>query len=271
MAEDKHGRSFETLQYGVTEGVARISLDRPKRRNAIDLVMRHELLEAIAMVAADPGAKALILTGEGEDFCSGGDVSTMRGVQMTAEQGRERMAPVIACARSLLELPKPVIAAVDGVAYGAGFGMSLCADLVIATGRARFCFSFMRIGLVPDFASAFTLPRIVGWQRAKQLLYSAEEIDGKTAHGYGIVRELAEPSALQARAYQVAKAMSQMPATAFALTKQTLLRSFSSELAAMADTEATAQGVAFTTDYHREAVESLLAKQPMPYTFPRAE
>lgn len=264
------GRHFETLQYDVADGVARIVLDRPQRRNAVDLVMRRELLVAIGAVASDTNARALILSGAGEHFCSGGDVSTMRGAELSAEEGRDRMAPVIACARSLLELPKPVIAAVDGVAYGAGFGLCLCADLVIATSRARFCLSFMRIGLVPDFASAFTLPRIVGWQRAKQLIYSAAEISGETAHEYGIVSELAAPEALHARAAQVAQAMSHMPPTAFAMTKQALLRSFSSDLAAMNDVESMAQGVAFTTQYHRHAAEQLLARKEMPFTFPAA-
>ena len=263
--------AFETLKYSVSDGVASIVLNRPKRRNAIDLPMRRELLRAIHAVADDVDAKALVISGAGEHFCSGGDVSSMRGAKMTAEEGRDRMAGVIACARSLLELPKPVIAAVDGVAYGAGFGMCLCADLVIATSRARFCLSFMRIGLVPDFASAFTLPRIVGWQRAKQLIYSAAEIDGEKALEYGIVSELATPDALHLRATEVAQAMSRMPPTAFAMTKQALLRSSASDLAAMTDAEAMAQAVAFNTQYHQGAVELLLDKQPMPYTFPQVK
>lgn len=262
--------AFQTLRYHAEQGVARIELNRVERRNAIDLVMRHELLRAIGEAAADTDVKAVILTGAGGHFCSGGDVSTMRGAQMSAEQGRARMEPVTACARALLEMPKPVIAAVDGVAYGAGFGMCLCADIVIATPGARLCLSFMRIGLVPDFASAFTLPRIVGWQRAKQLIYCAKEIDGTQAHEWGIVAELADPQLLDTRAMQVAVAMSHMPPTAFAMTKQMLLRSFATDLAASSETEANAQGVAFNTQYHQRAAEALLARAPMPYSFPPA-
>ena len=263
--------AFQTLRYHAAQGVARIELNRPQRRNAIDLVMRHELLQAIAVAAEDADVKALILTGAGGHFCSGGDVSTMCGAHMSAEQGRARMEPVTACARALMELPKPVIAAVDGVAYGAGFSMCLCADLVIATPDARLCLSFMRIGLVPDFACAFTLPRIVGWQRAKQLIYCAAEIDGATAHDWGIVAELSDPQLLDARAMQIAMAMGSMPPTAFAMTKQALLRSFTADLAASCEAEANAQGVAFNTQYHQRAAELLLARAPLPYTFPPAQ
>ncbi|BCY20148.1 enoyl-CoA hydratase [Bordetella pertussis] len=157
----------EFVRYDVDAGVARITLDRPDRRNAIDVPMRAALLAAVQAATADPAVRAVVLAGAGGHFCSGGDVSTMRGASMSAEQGRDRMAPIGACARALLEMPKPVIAAVDGIAFGGGFGLCLCADLVLATPAARFCLSFMRIGLVPDFAAAFTLPRLVGLQRAR--------------------------------------------------------------------------------------------------------
>jgi len=261
--------SFQTLSYKVQGNVAHLVLDRPARRNAIDLVMRQEMLQAIQEARQDDQVRAVVLRGAGGHFCSGGDVSTMRGVQMSAEAGRKRMEPVVACARALLEIPKPVIAAVEGVAYGAGFGISLCADLAIATPSARFCASFMRIGLIPDFASAFTLPRIVGWQRAKQLIYTATEIDGTLAHTWGIVSELCPPSKLEKRADEIAHAMACLPSTAFAMTKQMLLRTFNAELAAASEAETNAQGVAFNTDYHRHAAELLLAREPLPYSFPK--
>jgi len=258
----------EFVRYDVDAGVARITLDRPDRRNAIDVPMRAALLAAVQAATADPAVRAVVLTGAGGHFCSGGDVSTMRGASMSAEQGRDRMAPIGACARALLEMPKPVIAAVDGIAFGGGFGLCLCADLVLATPAARFCLSFMRIGLVPDFAAAFTLPRLVGLQRARQLIYTAAEIDGRQALEYGLVSELVDAGRLAPRAAEVATAMAGMPATAFALTKQALLRSSSSELAAMVEMEMTSQGVAFNTGYHQQAVERLLEKKPPLYSFP---
>jgi len=248
----------EFVRYDVDAGVARITLDRPDRRNAIDVPMRAALLAAVQAATADPAVRAVVLTGAGGHFCSGGDVSTRR----------DRMAPIGACARALLEMPKPVIAAVDGIAFGGGFGLCLCADLVLATPAARFCLSFMRIGLVPDFAAAFTLPRLVGLQRARQLIYTAAEIDGRQALEYGLVSELVDAGRLAPRAAEVATAMAGMPATAFALTKQALLRSSSSELAAMVEMEMTSQGVAFNTGYHQQAVERLLEKKPPLYSFP---
>lgn len=127
----------EFVRYDVDAGVARITLDRPDRRNAIDVPMRAALLAAVQAATADPAVRAVVLAGAGGHFCSGGDVSTMRGASMSAEQGRDRMAPIGACARALLEMPKPVIAAVDGIAFGGGFGLCLCADLVLATPAAR--------------------------------------------------------------------------------------------------------------------------------------
>jgi 2-(1,2-epoxy-1,2-dihydrophenyl)acetyl-CoA isomerase len=263
-------QSYETIEYREDAGVATLTLNRPQKRNAIDLVMRRELNDVIAHVGGNADVKTVILTGKGDHFCSGGDVSTMKSAQLSAEDGRTRVAPVIAFSRSLLELQKPVIAAVDGSAYGAGFSLCLCADLVVATPRTRFCMSFLRVGLVPDLASAFTLPRIVGWQRAKQLMYSMGEIDGAQALEYGIVSELAEPEALQGRCADIARAMTGMPAAAFAMTKQALLRTFSTDLAAMADGEGYMQGIAFNTEYHREAAGLLLDKKPMRYVFPKA-
>jgi enoyl-CoA hydratase/carnithine racemase len=260
--------SFQALSYQVQDGVAHLVFNRPARRNALDMTMRQEFLQAIELARHDDQVRAVVLRGAGGHFCSGGDVSSMRGAQMTAEQGRARMAPVVVCARALLELPKPVVAAVDGVAYGAGFGIALCADLLIATPAARFCLSFMRLGLVPDFASAFTLPRIVGAQRAKQLIYTATEIDGTQAHDWGIAAELCAPDKLEPRASAAARAMTNLSPVAFAMTKQMLLRAFTTELAVAGESEANAQGVAFNTAYHQRAAELLMAREPLAYHYP---
>jgi enoyl-CoA hydratase/carnithine racemase len=107
--------AFQALTYQVEDGVAHVVLNRPKQRNAIDMAMRHELLRAFERARDDDAVRALVLRGAGGHFCSGGDVASMRGARMTGEQGRQRLLPVVACARALLELPKPVIAAVDGV------------------------------------------------------------------------------------------------------------------------------------------------------------
>ncbi|WP_243463761.1 enoyl-CoA hydratase/isomerase family protein [Bordetella bronchiseptica] len=259
----------EFVRYDVDAGVARITLDRPDRRNAIDVPMRAGPAGRGPGRHGRPGGAAPSVPGRG-----GRPFLQRRRRLDHARRVHERRAgtrPDGADRRlraALLEMPKPVIAAVDGIAFGGGFGLCLCADLVLATPAARFCLSFMRIGLVPDFAAAFTLPRLVGLQRARQLIYTAAEIDGRQALEYGLVSELVDAGRLAPRAAEVATAMAGMPATAFALTKQALLRSSSSELAAMVEMEMTSQGVAFNTGYHQQAVERLLEKKPPLYSFP---
>ena len=161
-----------------------------------------------------------------------------------------------------------MIVAVDGCAYGIGFSLALAADIVVATPRSRFCLSFMRLGLVPDGLALCTLPRIIGWARAKKMLYSAQEIDGQTASDYGVVTELVEPDALLERARAIAHALASSSPAAFALTKNALLRSFSSDASAVMDMEINGQGVAYSTRYHKDAVKAFMGKQPLAFTWP---
>ncbi|MDS1140022.1 enoyl-CoA hydratase/isomerase family protein [Pusillimonas sp. SM2304] len=261
--------TYESIRYVVAENVAHIVLNRPHKKNALDMVMRDELWHAVAQARDDADVRAVLLAGAGSDFCAGGDVSTMRPGELDAEAGRIRISSVTRGAYSLLELPKPVIAAVDGCAYGAGFSLALASDIVLATERSRFCLSFLRLGLVPDAAALFTLPRAVGAYRAKHLLYTAQEIDGRTALDYGIAGELVAEDQLHDRAWQVAAAMAKMPPTAFALCKSALLRSFSAETAVMADMEMNGQGIAYSTQYHADAARRFLDKKGLPYSWPK--
>ena len=160
------------------------------------------------------------------------------------------------------------VRAVDGCAYGIGFSLALAADIVVATPRSRFCLSFMRLGLVPDGLALFTLPRIIGWARAKKMLYSAQEIDGRTAAEDGIVTELVEPDALLERARAIANALASSSPAAFALTKNALLRSFSSDASAVMDMDINGQGIAYSTSYHKDAVKAFMGKQPLAFAWP---
>ena len=187
---------------------------------------------------------------------------------MTAEAGRRRMQGVRPWLTNLIEFDRPVIAAVDGIAFGAGFSLALSADLIIASSRARFCFAFMRMGLVPDSGVIWMLPRLVGMQRAKELLYTAREIDAQTAKEYGIVLEVTPPESLLDRAREMAAAFGNASAAALALTKAGLNRAFESDLAASLEYEATAQGIAFSSEYHSAAVRRFMDKQPTLFNWP---
>ncbi|MET3138742.1 enoyl-CoA hydratase/carnithine racemase [Undibacterium sp. GrIS 1.2] len=139
----------QAIIYTVDNGIATLTLNRPAQKNALDMVMRNEIADVISDICHDRQIKSLIITGAGGAFCSGGDIRTM-DASGSAEDGRDRMAELHLWLEELITLDRPVIAAVDGPAYGAGFGLALAADFIIATPRARFCLAFLRLGLIPD-------------------------------------------------------------------------------------------------------------------------
>ena len=151
----------------------------------------------------DRSIRALVISGAGGHFCSGGDLRNIAKAGLDNQGWRERLRDLHGWLQDLITLDRPVIAAVDGAAFGAGFGLALAADFVIATTRARFCVSFLRVGLVPDFGTFYTLPRIVGPQRAKELMLSAREVGAEEALRLGIAMELHPPEQLLARAQAI--------------------------------------------------------------------
>jgi 2-(1,2-epoxy-1,2-dihydrophenyl)acetyl-CoA isomerase len=253
------------------DGVAVIAFDRPERRNALDLPMRSEFARVVASAIADDDIRAIVLTGRGGHFCAGGDIGSMRSATgLTAEAGRKRMRAVLDTVSALYTCDKPVLAAVEGAAFGAGFALALLADFVVAAQGARFCMSFARVGLVPDSGALYTLPRIVGVQRAKELMLSARELDAQEALALGIALEVSAEGGALERTLELARSLAQASPVAVAMTKTALNCSLSSDLRAMVELEANAQGVAFASAYHREAVERFLARQPPRFQWPAA-
>ncbi len=257
--------------YAVRDGVAEIIANRPRYRNALDAEARALQSEFLDRAMRDDEVRAILLSGNGGHFCAGGDIRGMEAArELSAEAGRKRMRPVVEKAERLYHCDKPVVAAVDGCAYGGGFGTALLADIVIATPAARFCMSFMKIGLMPDCASLYTLPRIVGLQRAKELILTGREIDAATAREYGIVMEIVAAPDLMSRARAMAAAMTTASAAAVGMAKAALNQSQSSSLHLMLELEAAAQGIAFSSDYHREAVSRFLEKREPRFKWPNA-
>ncbi|MDE1184781.1 enoyl-CoA hydratase/isomerase family protein [Paraburkholderia sp.] len=248
------------------DGIATLTLNRPEAKNALNLPMRAALRDAIYAIRQDRSVRAVILRGAGNDFCSGGDV---RGMTVeSAEEGRNRLDDLHGWIAQLLDLDRPVIAAVDGVAYGAGFSLALAADLVIASDRARFCMPFMKVGLVPDCAAFYTLPRIVGMARAKELIFTAREIDARRACEIGAALEVVEPERLHARSASIARALADASPAAFGLAKRALNMSLGSDLRTMLELESATQGIAFSTAYHREAVQRFRDKASPLFQWP---
>ncbi|WP_088278909.1 enoyl-CoA hydratase/isomerase family protein [Ideonella sp. A 288] len=260
------------LEYSLHEGVATLTLNRPEARNALSGDMRVAFARLVPQLAADKSVRAVILTGAGGAFCAGGDLRGMAESRPTAtiESWRDRMRDVQPWMRQLVELDKPLIAAVDGPAFGAGFSLSLMADFVVATPRARFCLSFMRVGLVPDFAAMYTLPRVVGVQRAKELMLSAREVAADEALRLGLVMEIVPAESLMDRAGALARSFVGASPLATSLIKRSVGMSLASDLSTLLSTEANDQAMCFETPYQAEAVQRFLNKRPAMFQWPAA-
>ncbi|MCY1287015.1 1,2-epoxyphenylacetyl-CoA isomerase [compost metagenome] len=259
--------TVSTIQLSLEDGLATLVMARPERKNALNAQMFDELLDALHTLRRNPEVKALLLTGADGDFCSGGDVGNMGG-GIEASAVRTRMVANNRLLTALAEFDRPVIAAVDGVAFGAGFSVALAADFLIASERARFCMAFARIGLAPDLGASYTLPRIVGLQKAKEIIYSAREVTAQEALALGIALEVHPVEAYRARAEELARAMTGLSMTGFGMTKRLLARTFESDLASQLDAEASAQAVAMSSQYVQEASARFLRKELPLYRWP---
>jgi 2-(1,2-epoxy-1,2-dihydrophenyl)acetyl-CoA isomerase len=257
---------METIRYEVHEHVARLTLDDPATRNALGPQMRDEVAEVLRTIKQDRSVRALVITGAGGHFCSGGDLRNIASAGLDNQGWRERLHKLHHWLQDLITLDRPVIAAVDGAAFGAGLGLALAADILIATPRARFCVSFLRVGLVPDCGLFYTLPRIVGPQRAKELMLSAREVGADEAVRLGLAMELQAPEHLLARAQAMAASFVLASPMALSLIKRTVAAG--SDLATQLELEANAQALAMGTQEHRDAVQAFLAKQPARFQWP---
>ena len=248
---------------------ALLTLNSPATRNAFTAEIREGLSDGIAQARADADIRALVITGSGGVFCAGGDIRGM-ATAFAVNDGaawRSRMHGTQRWMAELLTLDKPVIAAVDGAAYGAGFSVALAADFVLASTRARFCLSFMKLGLVPDCGAFYTLPRVVGAQRAKELMLSGREVGAPEAKQLGIAMELHEPEALLPRALALAASFDGASPLAVSLIKRAIFNP--GELAAQLDSEANAQALAFGSGYTQDAVQRFLGKQAPAFNWPQ--
>ena len=226
------------------EGIARIGLNRPEKRNALDPELRLALIAGIESVLEDSSVRAVILAGNGGHFCAGGDIASMEGLDAAA--GRARMKSNHRMVRLIAEAEKPVLAAVEGYAVGAGAGIALLADTVVIAETGAIGFPFFRVGLIPDYAILHTLPRRVGAARARQILLYARMMRGADAVEAGLADELAPEGGAEAVALERARELAAMPALAFALAKRQIGLAPVSLEAAL-EMEALGQASNFTT------------------------
>ncbi|HYG85427.1 MAG TPA: enoyl-CoA hydratase-related protein [Azospirillum sp.] len=239
--------------------VARLTLNRPERRNAVDRELRHALIDGVAAALEDPEVRVLVLTGSGGAFSAGGDVASMTGLDTAS--GRARMRDGQRLVRLLASAEKPLIAAVDGWAVGAGAGLALLCDTVVAGRSAKFGFSFFRIGLVPDYALALTLAQRVGAGRARQWLLYARTVTAEQGLAVGLVDELVEDDAVAATALERARELAVQPPHALALAKR-LLAQMPVPLEVALEMELMAQTLCFLSPEAAEGRAAFLEKRP---------
>lgn len=257
---------YETLRYAVEDHVATITLDRPERRNALNRTAYDEIEAVFRHVQGDPGVRAVVLTGRDPAFCSGEDVKEMMtgeadtGAETAARLSAVRPRPTPA-ASAVLDCDRPVIAAVNGAAVGWGMDLSLFADVRIASERARFGEIFVRRGLVTDLGGLHRLPRIVGPQRAAELLFTGDVIDAPAALEMGLVLEVVPHEALLARAGDLAKRIAANPPLAVRHLKEGLRREFWGDYEPIGGWISSTLGVLFRTEDHREGVRAFLEKR----------
>ena len=246
--------------------VAFITLNSEENRNALGVPMCTALEETLASIRSDDRVGAVVLTGAGKSFCSGGDVSAMsetNGIPPSAM--RARMRAIHNRITELIALEKPVVAAVNGVAAGAGASLALACDFVFAAPTTRFIMSFGRMGLVPDYAAMYLLPRIVGLQKAKDLIFTARAVPAEEAEEIGMVYRIVASESLVSDAGSFAARIADSSSVAVGLAKSILNRSFNLDLQSVLEMEAMAQAIAKATDYHREATRRFLAKEKTMY------
>ena len=257
---------YTTILVDRADGMASVTLNRPEARNALDLVMRRELLTALDELETDAATRVIILTGAGGHFSAGGDVKTMAAKRHTAAEGRARVESLNRFVIRLFEFPKPTIAMVDGFAVGAGCNIALGCDMVIASDRARFGEVFAKIGLVPDGGGSWLLSRVVGLARAKELIFTADIIDAAEAARIGLVNRVVSAGDLAATTRALAERIAQGPPQALAMAKHMVNRAASTDLQAALDVEAFSQAIASTGAEHREGLAAFFEKRRPRFT-----
>ena len=256
---------YQAIQWEVKEHIGILRLNRPERLNAIDNVMRNEMEQVLRAAEADPDVWTIIATGNGRGFCSGADLKA-RAEAEKAGAGGTSPQPLFDMkyyyAIGFSQITKPVIAAVEGYAVGAGMALPSACDYVVASSAAKFSAGFMKIGFVPDLGMMWTLPRRVGLGRAKKLMALSNEISAAEAERIGLVEEIAEPGKALEAALKVAEKYAHIAPLAFELLKDTLAEGLDEVLKAEIDM----QPILMLSEDHEEGKRAFFEKRRPKFT-----
>lgn len=251
---------MSSILFEIKNNIACITLNRPDKFNSFNREMALLMQARLDEAASLPEVRAVYITGAGKAFCAGQDISELVGDDKIeiAQILSEHYNPVV---KQIRNLPKPVVVAVNGVAAGAGANIALCGDLVLATASASFIQAFSKIGLIPDSGGTFTLPRLIGWQRASALMMTGDKVSASDAEKMGMIYKYFEDDIFEDESYKIAQTLARMPTQGLAYTKHALNNSFSNswdEQLALEDEYQ--QKAAVTADYH-EGITAFLEKR----------
>ena len=252
------------FQFAVARGVATLTLNRPERKNPLTFDSYAELRDLFRALAYADDVKAVVITGAGENFCSGGDVHDIIGpltqLDMPGLLAFTRMTGDLV--KAMRACPQPVISAIDGICAGAGAILALSSDLRLGTARSKTAFLFTRVGLAGcDMGACALLPRVIGQGRAAELLYTGRSMSGTEAERWGFFNSISEPAALLADAQALAQGLADGPTFAHGMTKKMLQQEWNMGVDEAIEAEAQAQAICMATnDFHR-AYHAFVAKQ----------
>jgi 2-(1,2-epoxy-1,2-dihydrophenyl)acetyl-CoA isomerase len=259
--------SHETIDLTAEGGGARILLNRPEALNAWNEQFGHDLLDAVTSVSADDGVRAVLITGAGRGFSSGADLKEQRtsgdGAPDLSARLREVYHPIIT---GLREMPKPVVAAVNGPAVGIGCSLALACDLILAAESAYFLLAFVNIGLIPDGGSTAFLPARVGLARSAEMAMLGERVPAEQALEWGLVNRVVPDDRLDAEANELLGRLAAGPTASYAGSKRLLNRRVYADLAGQLDAEADAQREQGNTKDFIEGVLAFVEKRPANFT-----
>ena len=252
---------YETIELIREEGIAILYLNRPKALNALNETMKNELIHALKETEEDDEIRVMILTGRGRAFCAGADLNRFIEIQKSDKGHRKKSRfGSVDFPRAFTQYPKPIIAAINGPAYGFGFTVTLTCDIRLASKRAKFSCAFVRIGVTPEFCSTFFLPRLIGYGKAAELILTARPFDAHEALEMGVINKVFPHQKLMSEARKMAKQIASMPPPAVQKSKEILRHGMQSTLDQVVQHEAIVFLDAMKTEEHQLALSTLLAQ-----------
>lgn len=256
--------TYDTIRVDTSEHICTVTLNRPEKYNAFNDALSKELAEALKQADRDSDVRVIVITGEGKAFSSGQDLGDLKEkytpghVPELGDDLRRRYDPII---KRIINSPKPVIAAVNGVAAGAGCSLALACDLRVGSTNASFIEVFINVGLIPDSGSTWTLPRLVGLGRAMEMCMTGRKVDAEEAERIGLLNRVVEHEQFMDETRSLAEKLANLPGRGLALTKKLLHQSYNTDLEHQLAAEAFAQDTAGKTEDHFEGVTAFIEKR----------